>query len=90
MLKEYVTPVIHAARRVAVAKREDLKIELDRQVKLRCIAKQDQSTDWVNSLVITEKKMDRAGCVIDPKDLNKAIKREHFKLPTKERNLGVN
>ena len=27
VLKEDVTPVIHAARRVAVAKREDLKIE---------------------------------------------------------------
>ena len=56
VLKEDVTPVIHAARRVAVAKREDLKIELDHQVKLGFISKQDQPTDWVNSLVITEKK----------------------------------
>ena len=78
MLKEDVTPVIHAARRVVVAKREDLKIELDRQVKLGFIAKQDQSTDWVNSLVITEKKNGQIRLCIDPKDLNKAIKREHF------------
>ena len=88
MLKQDVTPVIHAARRVAVAKREDLKIELDRQVKLGFIAKQDQPTDWVNSLVITEKKNGQIRLCIDPKDPNKAIKREHFQLPTKEEILS--
>ena len=84
VLKEDVTPVIHATRRVAVAKREDLKTELDRQVKLGFIAKQDQPTDWVNSLVITEKKNGQIRLYIDPKDLNKAIKCEHFQLHTKE------
>ena len=56
VLKEDVTPVILAARRVAVAKREYLKIDLDRQVKLGFIARQDQPPYWVNSFVITEKK----------------------------------
>ena len=50
MLKENVTPVIHV-----------LKIELDREVKLGFIAKQDQATYWVNSLVITEKKNGHTG-----------------------------
>ena len=75
-------------RRVAVAKREDLKIELDRQVRLGFIAKQDQTTDWVNSLVITEKKNGQIRLCIDSKDLNKAIKREHYQLPTKEEILS--
>ena len=88
-MKENVTPVIHATIHVALAKREDLKIELHRQVKLGFIAKQDQPTDWVNSLVITEKKNGQIMLCIDPKDLNKAIKCEHFfQLPTKEEILS--
>ena len=43
MLKYNVTPVIHAARSVVVVKLEVLKIELDRQVKLGFIAKQDRA-----------------------------------------------
>ena len=55
----------------------DLKIELVCQVKLGIIAKQDHPTDWVNSLVITKNKNGQIRLCIDPKDLNKAIKREH-------------
>ena len=35
-------------------------------------------------MVITENKNGQIRLCIDPKDLNKAIKREHFQLPTKE------
>ena len=45
----------------------------------------DEPTDWVNSMVVVEKKnSDQLRICIDPRDLNKAIKREHYKLPTIE------
>ena len=53
----------------------------DREV----IKKVDQPTDWVNSLVIAEKsKTGKLRICLDPHDSNKAIKRQHFQLPTIE------
>ena len=77
VLKDGNTAVVHAPRRVAVAKREQLKKELDRQVEVGFLAKVNEPTDWVNSLVIAEKSNGKMRLCIDPKDLNKEIKREH-------------
>ena len=88
VLKDGSTGVIHAPRRVAFAKRPKLKDELDRQMKLGYLAKVNEPTDWVNSMVMTEKKNCDVRICIDPKDLNMAIKREHFQIPTKEEILG--
>ena len=55
VLKDGATGVVHAPRRVPVAKRERLKKELDRQVEVGFLAKVNEPTDWVNSLVIAEK-----------------------------------
>ena len=41
-------------------------------------------TDWVNSLVIREKANGRLRLCLDPKDLNRAIKRDHYPVPTLE------
>ena len=86
VLKEDVLAVIHAPWRVAVAKRPEL--ELERQVQLGFLAKVTEPTDWVNSLVIVEKSNGKMRLCIDPKDLNKVIKREHFQIPTKEEILS--
>ena len=43
-------------------------------------------TDWVSILVITEKKNKELRLCLDPKDLNKSIKRSHYPLPTFETN----
>ncbi|CAC5424910.1 unnamed protein product [Mytilus coruscus] len=49
------------------------------------IRKADEPTDWVNSLVVVEKpKTGKLRICLDPRNLNKAIKREHFALPTIE------
>ena len=42
----------------------------------------------MNSLVIVEKSNGQMRLCIDPKDLNKVVKREHFQIPTKEEFLG--
>ena len=88
VLKDGSTGVIHAPRRVSFAKRPKLKDELDRQMKLGYLAKVNEPTDWVNSMVMTEKKNGDVRISIDPKYLNMAIKREHFQIPTKEEILG--
>jgi hypothetical protein len=50
-------------------------------VNLGVIAKQDEPTDWVSSMVVVRKPGKLRIC-LDPKDLNRAIKREHYHLQT--------
>ena len=71
VLKDGATLVVHAPRRVAVAKREHINKELDRRVEVGFLAKVDEPTDWVYSLVIAEKSNGKMRLCIDPKDLNK-------------------
>ncbi|KAK7939091.1 hypothetical protein WMY93_002417 [Mugilogobius chulae] len=82
-LKDNAEPVIHPARKVPVALKERLRKELQTLIEKGIIRKVEEPTDWVNSLVIVEKKNGDLRLCIDPRDLNKWIKREHFKLPTK-------
>ncbi|XP_057191716.1 uncharacterized protein K02A2.6-like isoform X1 [Triplophysa rosa] len=78
-----VVPVIHPPRRVPIALKDRIKTELNRMESLGVIEKQTEPTDWVNSLV-TVVKPNKLRICIDPKDLNRAIKREHFPLKTVE------
>ena len=43
-----------------------------------------EPTDWVDSLVVVEKPNGSLRICLDPRDLNKAIKREHYRLPILE------
>ena len=69
--------MIHPPRRVPEALREPLKRELDALIKQGIIAKVDESTDWVNSLVCVTKRNGKLRICLDPKDFNCAIKRPH-------------
>ena len=42
-------------------------------------------TDWVNGLVVIEKSNRKLRVCLDPRLLNKTIKREHLDLPTAEK-----
>ena len=44
----------------------------------------DRPTPWVNSLVIVEKRDGSLLLCLDPGDFNKAIRREHHRIPTAE------
>ena len=80
-----VQPVVCPLRNQPVALRERLKEELDNMERMGVIKKVEIPTDWVNSLVIVEKhKTKQLRICLDPRPLNKAIKREHFQLPTLE------
>ena len=52
--------------------------------KLGIIQPIKDPTDWVSSLVTVIKPNGKLCLCLDPKDLNKAIKKEHYKLPTTE------
>ena len=81
-LKSGVTPKIHPPRRVPLAIHDRLKQKLNDMEAAGVIRKTTKPTDWVNSLVIVEKKDNSLRLCLDPKDLNQAIKREHFMIPT--------
>ena len=75
--------MVHAPRKVPVALHDRVKEELQRMENDGVIKKQEEPTDWVNSMVIVETPKKLRIC-IDPRDLNKAIKREHFPMKTIE------
>ena len=79
-----VPPVIHPPRRVPEALREPLKKELEALVQQGIITKVDEPTDWVNSLVCVTKNNGTLRLCLDPKDLNRAIKRPLHRTPTLE------
>ena len=54
---------------------------LDEKVKQGIILPVDEPTDWVNSLAVREKPNTSLRICLDPKDLNKAIKRKHYPVP---------
>ena len=46
--------------------------------------KENEPTEWLNTLVVVETPNGKVRLCLDPRFLNKAIKREHFQLPTTE------
>ena len=84
VLKKDALPVIHPPRRVPLALQEKLRKTLNDLVNKKVITPVVTPTDWVSSLVITEKKNKELRLYLDPKDLNKSIKRSHYPLPTFE------
>jgi len=77
-----VTPVIHAARKVPLALMDGVKAELESMEANQIITKVDCPTAWVNSMVVVEKTNGDLRICLDPKDLNKAVMREHHRIPT--------
>ena len=78
-----VRPVIHPPRKVPVALRDRLKEELDKLVGEEILTPVTEPTKWVSSLVLVNKANKLRIC-IDPQDLNKALQRAHYPLPTIE------
>lgn len=75
--EQSVTP----SRRIPTTLREKFKAELDRLENLGVLAKVDEPTAWVSSVVIARKKSGALRICIDPRPLNQALKRETQQLP---------
>lgn len=78
------TPVIHAPRVIPEPIREKVIHELKQMEAQGIIVKVTEPTSWVNSLVPVRKPDNSVRICIDPTDLNKAIRRAHYPLPTIE------
>ena len=76
------TPVVHPPRRVPVALKGKLKKELDRLQSLGIIEQVTDPTPWVSSLVTVRKPNGQIRVCIDPKDLNRVLRRSHYPTPT--------
>ena len=83
-LNKDVQPVVHPPRRVPVPKKEAMKTELDKMVADKIVTPATEPTDWVSSVLVVPKKDGSVRICLDPKDLNTAIKRSHYPLPTVE------
>lgn len=84
VLKENCSPKIHAPHKVPLALQPKLNSKLSSLEKLGFVERVNYPTDWVNSLTIVHKGDGNMRLCLDPKDLNEAIKRQYFQMPTFE------
>ena len=78
MLKDSYKPVQHPPRSVPLGMQSAYKAELDRLVKEGIITEVHENTEWINSIVPVMKEDGSLRLCLDPKDLNKAIKRNQW------------
>lgn len=83
-IDESITPVVHPPRRIPVALRETLRQELLQMTEQEIIAPVTEPTAWVNSMVVIKKKNNAIRICLDPRELNRAVKRSHYPMPTVE------
>ncbi|KAI0207901.1 hypothetical protein LSAT2_007448 [Lamellibrachia satsuma] len=79
-LDDAVDPIQHAPRRVPVALRDRLKATLDDMTRDDIIEAVEKPTAWISSMVVITKKDSKLRICLDPKDLNRAIRRENCSL----------
>ena len=84
MVDETIMPTKQPVRRVPIAIKEQLQKELQRMEEMGVIAKEEQSTDWISSLVTVKKPNGKIRVCIDPKPLNRALIRSQYLMPTLE------
>ena len=70
-------------RKVTVSLKDKIKEELDRMEQTGVIDRQTKPTYWVNSMVAVVKPNKNRIC-IEPRNLNEAIRREHYPMTTIE------
>lgn len=87
-LKSDAKPVTHAPRKFAISLLDQLKNELNKLEKMGIIKKVNVPTEWVNSIVVIKKPNNELRICLDPQDLNKNLKREHFPMATVEEIMG--
>ena len=87
---ESIRPVVHPPWRLPVAMTERVQRKLEEMAAANIIEQVDQPTDWVSSMLVVSKPSTEAEgetklrICLDPRELNLAIKREHFPMPTIE------
>ena len=79
-----VKPIIHALRKCPIAMRQLVREKLDEFLEQGIITSVEEPMDWVSSLTYSWKANGKLRVCLDPRDVNKAIKRDYYKTPTVE------
>ena len=82
-----VPPVQLPPRKPPIAFKANHKQELNKLTKLGIIKPVVEPTDWVSATVMMLKPNGKERLCLDPKPLNKALKRSHYPLPVMEEEL---
>ena len=80
-LDKNANPVVHPVRKIVLALIPKLDKEIDSMLADGIIMPVEEPTDWVNPLVARVKPNGSLRACLDPRDLNKAIRREHYPVP---------
>ena len=83
-----IQPRVNHPRRLPISLQNKIYKEIQRMIKMNIIVPVLEVTDWVNNFVAVEKPSGSIRLCLDPRDLNKAIKRPHYTLPTTEEILA--
>ena len=78
-----VTPVQHSPRLVPVALRKDVKKKIIELQEKGIIKKAEEPSEWISNMLVLAKPNKIRIC-LDPNDLNKAVQRPKFQMPTLE------
>ena len=88
-----VHPVVHPPRKIPSALLETAREKLTEMEEDRIIVKEEESTPWVSSMLVIDKRKwkkrtlhskDDVRIFIDPRYLNKVLKRTHYPMVTVE------
>jgi len=77
------SPVQHAPGQIPVALEKEIKEKIAELEKKGIIQKVTDPTDWISSMVIVSK-LGKLRICLDPCDLNEAIQRPKYQMPTLE------
>ena len=79
-------PVQQAPRRIAITLPQEVKNKLLELEQKSIVVKETEPTDWISSMVVVAKP-GKIRLFLDPKDLNNAVKRPKYQMPTLEEML---
>ena len=83
-IDESAPPVQLPTRSVPEALKKEVRAELDRMERDGIITPVTEPSEWISGMVAVRKPSKGIRICIDPKPLNRVIKRNHFPLPTIE------
>ena len=86
-VNENISPSVMHPRRAPLSLKGRLTEEQTRLERLNVINKEEEPTAWVSNIVLTEKPNGKLRVCIDPRHLNKALKRCQYPLPVIEDTL---
>lgn len=84
----YVDPVVCAAGRLPFRLEEKVYAKLTQMVNDGIITPVVEPTEWVSRMMVVGKPDGNVRICLDPTELNKAIQRQHFVVPTVEQLFG--